>query len=269
MDSEPQAPDPLAREAGQGTFEPRPFGETLSDLELDLRVASRPLATTRVLAGCLHSDRATLDETDVWSWTVSRRLQGLLAVTIATRGESWTPTISCESCGAPMDLPLRLGAFLRDQDPPTIGCVLDGERVEVVVPTGADQWAWLEAGADDPAVMLARLLPGGMPGGKPGGKPEGASIADERLAAIEAALAEADPLTVLEIETRCPHCDAENRLELDLEATCLALLAGEQPRLLDEIHALARAYHWSEAEIFAVPPARRRLYLDRIVRGTE
>ena len=56
-------------------------------------------------------------------------------------------------------------------------------------------------------------------------------------------------------------------MELDLEATCLALLAAEQPRLIDDIHALARAYHWTEAEVLAVPPRRRRQYLDRIERG--
>jgi hypothetical protein len=217
----------------------RPFGGALVDLDVDLG-APPPVATTAVLAACLGAA-----DTEIWSWTVNRRLQGLIAVATATRGADWTSTVRCEACGALMDLPLRLDAFRRDEDP--LAIALDG--VEIALPTGADQKAWLEAGTDGPAAMQARLLPPSLAG---------------REAEVEAALADADPLTVLAIETGCPECGAANALELDLEATCLALLAMEQRRLVDDVHALAAAYHWSEAEILAVPPRRRRLYLDRI-----
>jgi hypothetical protein len=223
--------------AGEGA--PRPFGLAQADLDVDLG-APQPLATTAVLAACLCAR-----DPEIWSWTVSRRLQGLLEVAVATRGADWTSTVRCEACGALMDLPLRLDAFRRCEDP--LAIALDG--VEIALPTGADQRAWLAAGADGPAAMQARLLPPSLAG---------------REGEVEAALAEADPLTVLAIETSCPECGAANALELDLEATCLALLAMEQRRLVDDVHALARAYHWSEAEILAVPPRRRRLYLDRV-----
>ena len=232
-----------------------PSAKPSGDLDLDLTGAPPPVAATGVLAACLSGDGAAPAEPDVWEWTINRRLQGLIAVTIATRGAAWTSTIRCQGCGAPMDLPLQLDAFRREEDPPSVACALDGEMQHLAVPTGADQHSWLQAGANGPAAMLARLLP------------EGAAASPERLAAVEAALAEADPLTVLTIHTRCPECDAENSMELDLEATCLALLAAEQPRLIDDIHALALAYHWTEAEVLAVPPRRRRQYLDRIERG--
>lgn len=232
MDHRPH--DPYAG-GGEGL---RPFGQALADLEVDF-AAPPPFATTAVLAACLGAGG------DSWTWTVGRRLQALIAVTVASRGPDWVATARCAACDAPMDLPISLGAFRRDDDPVAIS--VDG--VEIALPTGADQRAWLAAGADGPEALRARLLP--------------EALAD-RADTVEAALAEADPLTALGIETRCPECDAPNGLELDLEATCLALLAGEQPRMIEEIHQLAHAYHWSEAEILAVPPARRRLYLDRI-----
>jgi hypothetical protein len=34
--------------------------------------------------------------------------------------------------------------------------------------------------------------------------------------------------------------------------------------LLDAVHQLARAYHWSEREILALPRERRRQYLARV-----
>jgi len=239
-------------------WQARAFGQTLGDLELDLRGIPAPVATTRVLASCLSEAGAPPAEDDLWSWTVNRRLQGLLAVTVATRGEAWTPSIVCanEACAAPMDLPLRLTDFLRREDPTRINLTGAIESLEVTVPTGDDQRAWLQQGSDEPATMLARLLPPGAP------IPAPASVA-----AIEQGLAEADPLTVLDIETRCPECGAENHMALDLENTCLAMLAGEQPRLIDDIHALALAYHWTEAEILAVAPERRRQYLERLDRG--
>ena len=233
----------------------RAFGQALADLDLDLTGAPPPMATAGVLAACLSGDGADLAEPDVWAWTINRRLQGLIAVTIATRGAAFSSTIRCQACAAPMDLPLRLDAFRREDDPPSVACALDGEMHDIAVPTGADQRAWLQVGADGTAAMLARLLP------------QGAAASPERLAVVETALAAADPLTVLTVETRCPECGAENAMELDLEATCLALLTAEQPRLIDDIHALARAYHWTEAEVLAVPPRRRRQYLDRIERG--
>ena len=36
-------------------------------------------------------------------------------------------------------------------------------------------------------------------------------------------------------------------------------------RLLDEVHALAGAYGWSEQRILALSEARRRAYLDRVL----
>lgn len=235
----------------------RAFGQTLADLDVDLG-APAPVVTTSILAGCVSEDGAAPDDAELWSWTVNRRLQGLLAVTIATRGDAWTTTIRCSSaaCAEPMDLPLNLGAFMRREDPVQVTCALgDGEGIAVAVPTGADQIAWLRDGSSAPLAMLRRLLP-------PADAPD-----PERLAAVEDGLAEADPLTVLDLETRCPACGAECHLALDLEDVCLGLLAAAPPALLDDIHALALAYHWSEAEILAVAPERRRQYLARLERS--
>jgi hypothetical protein len=238
-----------------GVWQARAFGQTLDDLGVDLGAAA-PFATTEVLRTCLSSAGAPLPEGEVWSWTVNRRLQGLLAVTLATRGEYWTLTADCiaAGCGEPMDLPLRLSAFRRTEDPLRIRVALaDGAHMELSLPTGEDQRAWLREAQVAPQALLQRLLVGSTGDLPPAAFPT-----------VEAALAEADPLTALEIETRCPVCGADNWIPLDLEQLCLRLLVAEQPRLLDDIHRLALAYHWSEAEILAVPAARRRQYLARL-----
>ncbi len=250
---------PIPGTAG-ARWQARPFGQTLADLEADLH-GPPPLATTAVLGSCLSSGGAPVGEAAVWSWSVQRRLQGLLAVTAATRGDAWTPTFRCTdpACGEPMDLPLRLSDFQRTDDPARIDCAVEeGVTLTVNLPTGEHQRRWLAAGESSATELAADLLENA---------PE-ETLPAPWLAAIETALEEADPLTGLEIHTTCPSCGAAVVLPLDLERECLTRLATEQPRLLDEVHRLALAYHWSEAEILAVPPARRRQYLQRID-GTE
>jgi hypothetical protein len=252
-------PQPSAS-AATTHWQVRAFGQVLGDIEVDPLAMPRALAAARVLAACLDADGRRPEQDELMAWPVSRRLQGLLAVTIATRGEHWVLTAQCSrpDCGAPMDLPLSLDDFRREVDPTEITCTLPGGcSVDVAVPTGKDQLAWLAAGDAGAGALVDRLVT--LP-------PDVADIAPDWLESIEAVLEQADPLTTLEIETACPECGAETSVPLDLEARCLALLAAQHPRLLDDIHALATAYHWSEREIMAIPPDRRRQYLARIDR---
>jgi hypothetical protein len=74
-------------------------------------------------------------------------------------------------------------------------------------------------------------------------------------------LAERDPLVALSLSCPCPACGAGNEISIDLEAVALARLERRRSCLLHEIHALASRYGWTEAEILALPPARRAHYL--------
>ena len=86
-------------------FGARAFGQRLEDLGVDF-LAPPPEAASAVLGRCVQAD-------DVWQWDVARRLQALIAVTVATRGARYVVTAHCASpeCGEPMDLPLDLRDF--------------------------------------------------------------------------------------------------------------------------------------------------------------
>ncbi|MFY0991984.1 hypothetical protein [Halomonas sp. C05BenzN] len=129
-------------------------------------------------------------------------------------------------------------------------------RVRLRVPDGHDL-AWL-ADQDDPerarAGLARRLLVEVPPEWSP----------DETdIAAIEDAVEACLPELAESLVCHCPECDSENRLELDPYAGLLPSLSA----LLDDVHRLASGYHWSEAEILALPEARRRAYLDRLDRA--
>ncbi|MEM0921570.1 MAG: hypothetical protein AAGI13_00890 [Pseudomonadota bacterium] len=216
----------------------RAFGSRGEDLAVDLAVPLQ-VAITRLLSTCIEGVGA--GEAECWSF--AKRRQGLLAIAVATHGPMREVTVTCPDpeCGARLDLALDLRDFVQDW-----------RRDRVQLPGGAvlrlPGLADLSGPEDH---LLERLLEGDPPKGDWQGE-------------AEEALAEADPLGDMILEARCPECGGPVSHAHAFEPGLVAELAGEAQALMDEIHVLAMAYHWSETEILALPTARRRHYLERI-----
>ena len=75
-------------------------------------------------------------------------------------------------------------------------------------------------------------------------------------------MAECDPQAEVLLDLRCPTCGHGWQALLDIVAFFWAELAARAKRLLGEVHALARAYGWSEADILSMSARRRRFYLE-------
>lgn len=86
------------------------------------------------------------------------------------------------------------------------------------------------------------------------------SIAD----AVEARLAELDPQADIQLAVSCPACGHEALTCFDIAGFLWQELCNWSRRTMEEIHSLALAYGWSEADILALPPARRAYYLERV-----
>lgn len=86
-----------------------------------------------------------------------------------------------------------------------------------------------------------------------------------RTAAAEA-VAEADPNAVARLDLACGACDHVWTAPLDIGAFIWQDLEHRARRLLTDVHALARAYGWSEREILALS-ARRRLHYIQLAYG--
>jgi hypothetical protein len=96
--------------------------------------------------------------------------------------------------------------------------------------------------------------------------PEGLPVAARELpeATVEAiaeALAETDPGARTALRVRCP-CGREWVDELDIRSVVWSDLTEWVGRTLTEVHQLAQAYGWSEADILAMSGWRRRWYLE-------
>jgi hypothetical protein len=238
----------------------RAFGGSRFDLDLDLADADRPALVTRVLAACLSGFDSTPDA--IWEWTVEERLQGLLAIAVATeRTTSVETRCAARDCGASMQIDVDFSAFVTQPGHDPVVSSVDGATVVARLPRGVDQRRWRDTKGD--VGSLATSLIESINGRSPD---PGWCVPGEWIDALDAAFAERDPLTVLEFDAVCPACGHINNIAFDLEQRILQLLADEQRRLIDDVHALAAIYHWSEADIGAMPPWRRRAYLARIGR---
>jgi len=89
-----------------------------------------------------------------------------------------------------------------------------------------------------------------------------AELPDGALDALAARMDEVSPGTEVSLAVACPACGAEWRAPLDVPSLVWTETAARARRLLREVDVLARAYHWSEAEILALPTGRRRAYLE-------
>jgi len=248
----PLMPPGCAMKAISPSLPLRPFGEA-PDLDVDFSASDRPALVSAVLARCCPLP----DPDHWWQQPVGARTAALLHLVGVTDGASdLLMRSSCmdAACGAAFEFALPLAALPQAasvSDPVTIE-LSGGRTIRLRLPTGDDLRRWRAAHpasrAEAVGLMLATLLLEGDAG-----------PADE--AELSAALAELDPMVDFTVECPCPACGASNEVVLDLEALALSRLAARQTALLLQVHRCARHYGWTEAQVLAVPPARRARYL--------
>jgi hypothetical protein len=86
----------------------------------------------------------------------------------------------------------------------------------------------------------------------------------EAVTALAERLAEADPGADLEFALNCPGCRHAWVAIFDITAYFWGELTALARATLEDVHLLASAYGWAEADILEMSRARRRYYLSRI-----
>ncbi|MCC9739846.1 hypothetical protein [Streptomyces sp. MNU89] len=77
----------------------------------------------------------------------------------------------------------------------------------------------------------------------------------------------ADPAAEVTLHVTCPECGEATPAELDIASHLWTELDSWARDLLLDVHLLATAYGWSEPEILALSPLRRRYYLELCADG--
>lgn len=86
----------------------------------------------------------------------------------------------------------------------------------------------------------------------------------EIVAAVSERMAEADPQADVQLDLACPQCEHRWHTPLDIVSFFWSEINAWALRLLNDVHALASAYGWREADILAMTPTRRQAYLELI-----
>jgi hypothetical protein len=232
-------------------------------LDIDF-AARRPWVVTQVIAcGAADPAGAPAPEEDVWRWTLPRRMQALLAAARASGAARVFALARCPrpECGERTEIELELDSLALAPGPDSFSWQGEGSRLTLRLPRGDDQRRWLEAPPPDAPELPLQMATGLVC--EVDGAPREAAwrLPEPWLQGVEDAFAEHDPLTALSIAAACSGCGGELSAEIDLEELLLQELERAQQDLLSDVHTLASAYHWSEAEILGLPAWRRASYL--------
>ncbi|MDT8321044.1 MAG: hypothetical protein RQ826_11015, partial [Xanthomonadales bacterium] len=86
----------------------------------------------------------------------------------------------------------------------------------------------------------------------------------EVIDAVGRRIDELDPQAHMDIRLTCPSCAHEWPVVFDAGRFLWAEISDWAERMLLAVHELASAYHWQEADILALSPMRRQLYLGMV-----
>ncbi len=229
---------------------------------------------TALLARCLISlgSLQLITGEVVRSLTVGDREALLLHLRRLTLDDRLQCVLNCPNsvCGEKMDLDLRVGDLLllpyphsQEWHEITLNEGSTSYQVCFRLPTGADQEASANLAQTDLQTATNLLLRRCVKWVTQGEQPE---PLDELPAAVEqqlpALMAELDPQAELMLNLNCPVCQHRFSALLDTATYFFQELSRQVRNFYWDVHLLAFHYHWSEAEIMAMPPRRRHLYLD-------
>jgi hypothetical protein len=200
--------------------------------------------------------------------SVGRRDADLLRLRAATFGRELRSRVTCGACGEALEFTLDALALLPAETSvatPTLLVEAEGLTIHFRAPNAADLVAVAQGAhaslASAREALLARCVLAATRAGQPVST---STLSPAAQQAVVRAMAEADPGAELRLALRCPACAAACEALLDVPAFFWTEIEAWVERTARDVHALAAAYGWREADVLAMSPARRQLYLSQV-----
>ena len=195
-----------------------------------------------LLAAISTLDGVTVDAAALSDLTVGDRNALLLGAVAASYVDRLSWLVDCPSCGEQLDVDVELADLLD-----VVAAHPHDSVPRFRVPTVADLAA--VAGLE-PTTARDALLERCVEG----------EVDDAAADRVEAAMAEADPLADITVSLSCAACGACTSADVDPLSELLARVTS-RTALMEDVHALALAYGWTEPDVLALPRPRRHDYL--------
>ena len=202
---------------------------------------------------------------EVDCWTLGGRDAALARIFADLYGEFVEATLSCCACGALLEFQTTIAALFGT-------AVADPEPAAFALHTGAYELLLRPIRLADvvglpPSAERARdriLRRCVLEARRAGRAADVGSFSTDVCAAISEALCGADPSSEILVTLACAGCGVENRIPFDIGTFLWEAIERSAAQLLLDVHVLAGAYGWSERDILALAPQRRRRYLELI-----
>ncbi len=209
---------------------------------------------------------------DLWQLTIGQRDACLLYLRELTFGSQLKGLANCPACGDRLELAFD-ARDLRGQTTPLLDSEimkpiptessfrLDAYELAFRLPTSAD----LLTLQTDASRAQQGLLETCLTSAKKDGETVPAnSLPVEIVGALMEKMGQADPLADLTLLVTCPACGHTWRILFDIVSYFWDEIQAWAERLMREVHILASAYGWREADILTMSAWRRQRYLEMI-----
>jgi hypothetical protein len=205
--------------------------------------------------------------------SIGQRDADLLTLRERTFGSRLLSLATCPVCGKRLELTfdvadiqspsLSQGGGGGESHADPLSLPVDGYGVQFRLPNSLDLEA--VAGCGDASAVRQALLQRCLLSVRHGdGEVDGERLPAAVEEAVVEAMARADPQADVVLDLSCPACDHRWQAMFDIASFFWTELDAWARRTLREVHLLASAYGWREAEILALSPWRRQVYLEMV-----
>jgi hypothetical protein len=212
-------------------------------------------ALTLLAAAC---PEMTADELGALS--IGERDARLLMLRESTFGSELLSRTSCPRCAAQLEFAFSANHVRAESQAAPTTLKVEGGEVRFRLPNSRDLET-ISAAADIAAarrLLVERCLL------HEGEKALAAQLPPAILEAIAERMADADPQAEVRLALTCPACSHCWEALFDIVSFLWSEISAWAQRLLREVHTLASAYGWREADILAMNARRRRVYLEMV-----
>ena len=177
-------------------------------------------------------------------------------------GSEVTIVAVCPVCGEQIQSTFQIDAVRFGNDQLTeshYSVNINGYGVTFRLPASSDLLVLSAAGAARSTLLERCLLEVRFPDGE---MIKADPLPDHIVAAVVEHMAMADPQADVEISLTCPACEHHWQAMFDIASFFWKEIYAWAQRTLRDVHSLARAYGWREADVLALSPTRRQVYLE-------
>ena len=221
----------------------------------------RQAAPVRALA-LLLSALPDVSAEQIALWPLGWRDNRLFALRKQLFGPRLTLVAACPVCGEQLESELDIGSLgLSAEQAPAGPYQFDfqGETIRFTLPNSNNLLAWSDHKEDE---MSAAFLSSCLQQPLTSANVDTVALADALGMAIE----QADPDGYLRFQFQCQACSHSWKTPFDISQYLWQEIEQLATRLLWEVHQLAGAYGWTEAQILSLSAFRRQRYLELMSR---